>query len=368
MNRETSYFIEVLRCALKREQPAPPTEEIDWSEFIRIAKKQEAYAVIAAALPPAYLPAEEAEKLNNFSKSELVRLIAMKSELGALEAELQKNEIPFMLLKGSVIRAYYPKESMRQMSDIDILYDIAKRDVLLSMMSERGYERISDGGNSDDFHKRPYYTFEFHHELFKDVYGFFPDFSFVWENAARSPVNSCQYEMSREDLYLHSVAHMYKHYLFGGFGIRFLLDTYLIVKAEEADWNRAYIDEKLSQLKLGDFEEEVRTLSFAVVDGTPLSEEQSAFLQNMFDTGVFGTQTNVDAVYSRFKEENRNSSRFAYLLQRLFPSKKKMVSDYRILEKKPYLLPAYYLYRLFRGAAKSKETVKEIKTIHHLEK
>lgn len=69
------------------------------------------------------LPPDIAEELNNFSKSELVRLIAMQNELAAIKAELEKNEIKYMLLKGSVIRNYYPKQSMRQMSDIDILYD-----------------------------------------------------------------------------------------------------------------------------------------------------------------------------------------------------------------------------------------------------
>src|SRR5699024_5276101 len=61
-----------------------------------------------------------ARQLNDYAKSELVRLIAMQNELHSIEDELAENGIKYMLLKGAVIRNYYPKQSMRQMSDIDI--------------------------------------------------------------------------------------------------------------------------------------------------------------------------------------------------------------------------------------------------------
>ena len=248
-SRETKYLIEVLRAAAKGEKPAAP-EGIDWNEFFELSKKQQVYSMVAQAVDLNCLPPDIAEELNNFSKSELVRLIAMQNELAAIKAELEKNEIKYMLLKGSVIRNYYPKQSMRQMSDIDILYDPDKRDTLVEMMTARGYELLSQGGNSDDFSKPPYYTFEFHRELFKDVYGFYPDFSFVWSNACKTAGNQYEYTMSCEDLYLHHIAHMYKHYIFGGFGVRFIVDTYLILQSKGQSMNRRYLDEKLAAMQL----------------------------------------------------------------------------------------------------------------------
>ncbi|HBA94018.1 MAG TPA: hypothetical protein DCZ02_05315 [Ruminococcaceae bacterium] len=52
-----------------------------------------------------------------------------------------------------------------------------------------------------------------------------------------------------------------------------------------------------------------------------------------------------------------------YLLSRLFPPKKKMIADNRILEKKPYLLPWYYVKRLFKAIFNSKKTLGELKTV-----
>lgn len=45
-----------------------------------------------------------------------------------------------------------------------------------------------------------------------------------------------------------------------------------------------------------------------------------------------------------------------------------MIADYRVLEKRPYLLPLFYVIRLFRGAANSKKTAAEIKSINNLKK
>ena len=56
-----------------------------------------------------------------------------------------------------------------------------------------------------------------------------------------------------------------------------------------------------------------------------------------------------------------------YIIKRLFPSVKKMKADYRVLEKKPYLLPAYYIYRLFRALFNRKKTMAEFKNINEIE-
>ena len=206
---ENEYLIELLNAAVKGTAVQAPPEGIDWEKFVDLAKKQQVYSIIAPVLSGISMPEAQSKELVLYNQNELLRLIAMKNEQEQLENELEKAGIKFMLLKGSLLRNYYPQLKMRQMSDVDILYDFSKRDELLEIMNNREYTLISDGGNSDDFTKKPFYTFEFHHRLFKDAYGFCPDFDFVWDNAVQSSDNSCKYNMSTEDLYLHSAAHMY---------------------------------------------------------------------------------------------------------------------------------------------------------------
>ena len=115
------------------------------------------------------------------------------------------------------------------MSDYDILYDVSKRNELISIMKNRGFNLTSSSENSDDFFKKPYYTFEWHRELFFEEHDFNPDFSDVWDNASKDDEKEFEYHMSSNDLYLHTIAHMYKHYILGGFGIRFFADVYVLL-------------------------------------------------------------------------------------------------------------------------------------------
>lgn len=368
-SRETEYLLFVLQCAVKGKKAGEPPEGIDWQAFFELAKKQEVYSMVAQSVDFKYLPPDIAGNLNDYSKSELVRLIAMQNELKAIESELEEKGIKYMLLKGAVIRNYYPKQSMRQMSDIDIMYDADKKDSLIGIMENRGYKKISFGGNSDDFTKPPYYTFEFHRELFKSEYGFCPDFSFVWDNA-RQVQNSFEYQMSAEDLYLHHIAHMYKHCMLGGFGIRFLIDTYLIVSKEQKNWNRDYINKKLAGFSLLDFEEQVRRIAFAVMDGAALNEKDAEFFNEKVGFGIYGNQrVGIELMYNEFKDKKGSTSVFSFALYRLFPSMEFMKREYPVLNKKPYLLWFYYILRLLsKSSGALKKAKRELKTVKEISK
>ncbi len=368
---EVNYFIYVIRCAVKGETPKKPQEAINWKQFVSLAKKQEAYSLVAAALPSEYLPAEESVRLHNYEKSELVRLIAMKSELTALEGEMRWQGIRFMLLKGARIKEFYPKESMRQMSDIDILYDETARDALLDMMKKHGYKLYSWSENSDDFSKKPYYTFEFHRRLFFDDFGFDPDFSFVWDNAVPDEKNPCKLVMRTEDVYLHSVAHMYKHYRLGGFGIRFLADTYLMLKGAQMDTD--YIALRLADMGLTEFEKTVRELAVCVMEDGEYSDAQLTFLSGVMEFGLYGDMTQGRAVqFEQFKARSGSDSMVKYTLSRLFPDREYMHRTYRVLDSAPFLLPYFYVQRLitktFSDGGKAVKELKDIKKIQKKDK
>lgn len=369
-SRETEYLLEVLRAAVSGKKPAAPPEGIDWDEFFELSKKQQVYSMVAQAVDISCLPSHIAQELNNSSKSELVRLIAMQNELTALKSELEKNKIKYMLLKGSVIRNYYPKQSMRQMSDVDILYDVSKRNVVFEIMKGRGYKLCSLGTNSDDFSKKPFYTFEFHRELFKNENGFCPDFSFVWDNAKKAPDNEYEYIMSVEDLYLHHIAHMYKHCVLGGFGVRFLADTYLLVSKEQSKWNKKYIDKKLNEFSLSEFEKQINRITFAVFECLPLSSKDAEFFNDKIGFGIYGNQrVGIEILYDEYQKEKGSSSPIGYLLYRLFPNKKFMQREYPVLKDKPYLLLFCYVIRVFSKSKVSLRKAKtEIKTVKKISK
>lgn len=347
---ESEYLIKLIRNVINKEEISPAPQGIDWQSFIDLAKKQQVYSVIADALESLDIPEKQKQELTVYSQNELLRILAMKSEFEEIEQELNEKEIKYMLLKGSVLKSYYPKEKMRQMSDMDILYDSAKADVVMSVMKKRGYALVSSGDHSDDYMKKPFYTFEFHHDLFDEDSDFNPDFSFVWENANKDKVKKYKFNMSINDLYLHTVTHMYKHYLLGGFGIRFLCDVYLILKKDGNDIDFNYVSKKLEDFGIQEFEADVKNLAFNVFDNSELTEKQIDFLVNTMKFGVYGdSDFGVKLYFDDFAKEHQceNHLLFKYYLKKTFPDSKFMKKNYRVLEKRPYLLPLFYIVRIF---------------------
>ena len=365
-DRETEYLLIMIRCAVTGEALPEPDADMSWDKLISLANRQQAYSLIAPVIDKSRLSEANCSRLEKFLNSELIRMIAVKSELELLSEELEEKGVRYMLLKGSLLRALYPKESMRQMSDVDILYDQSGRESLLEIMRENGYSLEAWSDNSDDFFKKPYYSFEFHRQLFFNDFGFTPDFSFVWENALPDGNSKCRLKMSDNDLYLHSVAHMYKHYILGGFGVRFLSDTYLMLKKLELD--KEYIDKKLEEMELTAFEKEVRALSLAMFEGDGFTDSQIEFFNKYMSFGIFGSGIHgKELLFKKFQEEHNSDSLILYALSRFFPKKEFMVRTYPVLKKKPWLLGFYYLKRVicktFTSFGKSRDEIKTVKKI-----
>lgn len=148
---ESEYLTALIRAAIKNDSAPNPPAAIDWQGLVALSEKQQVYSLIEPVIDFSRLPQKQAEELKRYSGSELLRLVAMKAEMDCIEKALKENGICFMLLKGSVLRDLYPRQKMRQMSDIDILYDGEKRSSLVKMMKSLGFRLTATCEDSDDF-------------------------------------------------------------------------------------------------------------------------------------------------------------------------------------------------------------------------
>ena len=368
---ESEYLVSLLRCALKNDDVPDVPVGLNWEKLVKLSNEQQVYSTIAPVINKINIPVEQAQELTFYTQNELVRMIAMKNELEQIEKELNTQGIKYMLLKGGVIRNYYPLQKMRQMSDFDILYHISDRDKIISLMKKRGYTILSGSENSDDFFKKPYYTFEWHRELFFDEHDFNPDFSDVWDNATVDDEDEFEYHMSSNDLYLYTVAHMYKHYILGGFGIRFFADVYILLTKLSNELDRNYIEAKLEKMGLVEFEFNVKCVCLALFDDEPTTDEQVIFINESLSFGVYGSGgvAGPKLYFEEYKAKNGNASVSKYYRSKIFPSKAYMKRSYPILSKKPYLLYIYYIIRLFDKFFHSRKRIKrDIKLLKESEK
>ena len=130
-NKEVNYLIHLLACALNEKTPKNAREEIDFSLLLALAKKHQVYNIVFPLIKDMDCVSEkDRESWRSYNLSEITRMITVNNEREKIFAALTAEGIHFMPLKGLILKNYYPKESMRQMSDNDILFDAEKRDGL----------------------------------------------------------------------------------------------------------------------------------------------------------------------------------------------------------------------------------------------
>lgn len=370
LSPESEYLISLLKSAVRGESVPAAPEDIDWKKLVDLSKKQQVYSVICHALNISALPLEQAQELQLYNQNELLRIIAMKSELEGIEKELENNQVKYMLLKGSVLRDYYPQSKMRQMSDIDILFDGKKRQSVADIMHKMGYEVTNNSDNSDDYFKAPFYTFEFHRKLFFEGADFCPDLGNVWEKAIADNNKKLLYHMDLNDMYIYNICHMYKHFVKSCCGIRFLIDNYLFLKKENDKLDWKYIENRFNEIGILDFERQTRALAFNIFDGNVLTSEDARQLYYYTNFGIYGDSRGTAVQdYSKLRENNsKTAAGIGFVFKRIFPERKIMERFYPYLKERPYLIGLAYIQRLFKGVFHFRKAVDELESINDLNK
>jgi len=328
----------------------------------QIAKKQLLTAIISYAL-------ESSGYKSEVTSSEIAmsirKTVIMEKEKEEVLQKMEDAGIWYMPLKGTVLKDYYPKTGMRQMADIDILFDSAKAEQLREIMLNQGFEPQVTAAKSphDVYFKKPVTNFEMHKTLFGamravSLYDYYID---VKNRLVLNERSSCGCHFTDEDFYVYLIAHEYKHFAGGGTGIRSLLDIYVFLKKFEQYLDWKYILAELGKLELTDFERKNRELSLKLFQLQDLDEEEENMLAYMVSSGVYGNIQNLvnNGINSA------GGGKYAYILHRVFLPMEKIKRGYPLFYKFKILLPLLPIYRLIKSKnnphAKSKAEWKELK-------
>lgn len=279
--------------------------------------------------------------------------ILLDAERAQITAFLEYEHIWYMPLKGSILKDFYPKTGMRQMSDNDILFDASKRKTVIQFMKNRGYHIKGDNGiQCDEFLKEPIYNFEMHLSLFTsnlDSSGYFAD---VKNRLIRISPDGYAYRFTDEDFYIYMVAHAFKHLHVGGTGFRTLIDFYIFLKEKEKILNWTYIQDELQHIVMYEesniLESEKllrQTAKHYFSDEITLTSEEENLICTMINAGTYG---NLGNLINRTSDILNVNSKSEYLFRRLFPNKKWWSVNYPKTEKYPFLIPIYFFYRFYR--------------------
>ncbi len=255
---------------------------------------------------------------------------------------LELSKIPYIPLKGAVIRDLYPQGWMRTSCDIDILVrDKDLKSAIDSLNSIEGYviKRVSD--HDIVFESAEGITLELHYKLLgkKRFLRYCNVLSKVWDSA--KPYSGSEYRFSFDDniFYFYHILHMAKHFKKGGCGIRPFIDLWLL--DNKNNYNYEIIERLLKKAGLLKFAKCVQMLS-RVWFSDEIHNETS-FKMQVFLTkgGAFGSEK------SRLISDNqRVGGKFGYIISRIFVPYRYLKRDYPILEKYPILAPLCEICRL----------------------
>lgn len=302
----------------------------------------------------------------------IYKSVLMDVEREAIQEFFEKNNIWYMLLKGMVIRKYYPAPELREMADNDILFDNKYSKEVYEFMTARGYKSDDyNKGYHDEYLKPPAYNFEMHRQLVSSKerpkwYEYYKDVKSILikdtnenrETAANSESNntSNQFYFSDNDFYVYFIVHTYKHFLNSGMGLRTVLDVYLYVSNLQEKLDFDYIEEQLKKLDAYDFEQTFRSIAFKMFDENLedrkwwdlFDVKEQEMLSYVLDAGTYGNLENSVAHKMGYTkgEKKKTSDKARYIFRRLFPSMDTIEEFFPFFYKHKWAIPFLYIYRI----------------------
>lgn len=266
--------------------------------------------------------------------------VKQESEAAALFAALRAENIPFLPMKGIVLRPLYPKPEMRTSCDVDVLYDERRRGDVAAVMERLGFALVGVDANNEEYQKGVV-TVETHRHLCIQLPRIDAYYTDVF--ARLLPVAGSEYRMRDEDFYIYQTVHAMKHFVSGGTGLRTVLDVY-VYRHQKPDLDRAYLETELTKIGLWPFHQTLEALAEGWFGGAPLTPDLDDVGDYILGSGVYGQTENRVANQTRAR-----GGRFAYLMGRAFPPYRIMKEKYPSLRRFPPALPFYWIGRLFRG-------------------
>lgn len=280
------------------------------------------------------------------------KIIVLEKEYSDIISDLESEEIWYMPLKGYILKDYYPSFSMREMADVDILFDESRAADVRTIMEKHGFEVKSfDEKNDDDYVKSPVANFEMHRSLFgithdKQICDYYRS---IKSKLLKDPDNGFGYHFTAEDFYIFMIAHEYKHFISCGTGLRSLLDTYVYINKENL--NMEYVLSEAEKLGISNYEKTNRELSMKLFSGNTLTDDEEVMFNYIVSSGVYGNFQNY--LEHRF---SKDGGKKAYLLNRILgptnekdPKISNFKKRYAIFYKYPILLPFLPIYRLIKA-------------------
>ncbi len=286
---------------------------------------------------------EISEKFRRKTMEAICRYERSNNEFDEISKTLREARVPFVPLKGAVIRQYYPEPWMRTSCDIDIL--VRKEDfekAISALKSELGYRAEAKCNYHDiSLYSQTGVHLELHFSVKENKPSVDSVLERVWDYAMPTEEGSLCYKLQNEFLMFYFIAHAAYHFLNGGCGVRMLIDLNFL--EDNLEYDEELFATLLKEAGLYKFCENMRKLSRVWMRNEPHTETTLRMENYILLGELYGTLKNNIAV-----EQNKTGGRLRYALGKLFIPYESMKKAYPILKKHKWLTPFMQVRRWLR--------------------
>lgn len=351
-----SYTIKLIRYVLNGDIPELPSD-IDFEKLFDFGKSHGIENMLYVGLRDLKIdvPAEIMKKFKTAYEMQIMVEATQAIELESIGEEFEKAGIDYVPLKGSVIKYLYPMPDYRKSGDIDVLIHPEYEEKIDTIMVKLGWKRETelDGyGVHFSYNKKPFGEVEMHRSLVSARNRSSKFCVLAWDNVSLKKGTGHHYILNDEFMYVYLMAHLCHHLYRGGAGIRLISDLYVMKQNVKLD--AVKLKKYLKLAKLTDLDHMINKLIEKWFSGESEPEKDIRVLEKIVMTGgSFGT------LETRRAMETSNSTwdKVFKFLRRLFPHSYVLKGRYPILNKKPYLLVFFWIYRFFDIGLFERDTI-----------
>ncbi len=281
----------------------------------------------------------ESEIYSKFSQENVgavYRRIHMDYALKEICNTFNEEHIPYIPLKGSVIRPYYPEESMRTSCDIDILIKEENLDAAINALIQKGFKCGEKNYHDVSLYSPNKIHLELHFNIQENIDTLDVVLKDAWSYTTLK-YNSC-YEFTKEFFLFHIFAHMSYHFLGGGCGIRSLMDVWVIKHRMNITYTHA--KDLLEKAGILQFAKEMTCLAdVCFSEGNP-DDFQNATLSFIFSGGAYGSLKNSITI-----NDAKTHVNLRYIIKRIMIPCNSLAIEYPVLRKHKVLYVFCWVHR-----------------------
>lgn len=311
---------------------------IDWAAVYRLARRHSVEALCLRGLPdgliddPQIIPAPLAARWRHRADMTLYQQLGYETERAAILGDFAEAGLSWLPLKGIITATYYPAPGLRSMSDNDLVVGFTQRnehgeweprgagtpardewdrradELVRDIAMAHGYDQLHDADRERSFTKRPFH-FEMHRALVSPLelhdgsydQAVYDRYANPWRFARPQQEDAGETDAGAfawppEEEYLFHIVHLCKHRQTAGFGIRFVVDDYVMRSrfVHDPDFDWTYVGERLRAMGLDGDAASVNALGEALFTDPlhwrdAVAAQELALFEEIMASGTYGT-------------------------------------------------------------------------------